>query len=75
MPCEISKVTVERYASTLGIQHATPRISWRFEGDAKNWKQQSYDMRIERNGKDEEYHVDTDQSTYVSWPSKGLQSR
>jgi len=75
MSCEISKVTVERYASTLGIQHAAPRISWRFGGDAKNWKQQSYDLKIERNGKEEAYHVDTEQSTYVSWPSKGLQSR
>lgn len=75
MSCEISKITVERYASTLGIQYATPRISWRFEGDAKHWKQQSYDMKIERNGKEEKFHVDTEQSTFVSWPSKELQSR
>jgi len=75
MSCEISKVTAERYASTLGIQHATPRISWRFKGDANNWKQLSYDIKIERNGKEEKYHVDTSQSTYVPWPSKGLQSR
>ena len=75
MSCEISKVTVERYVSTLGIQHATPRISWRFAGDAKNWKQQSYDLKIERSGKEEEYHVDSEQSTYVNWPSKALQSR
>jgi len=75
MSCEISKITIERYDSTLGIQHATPRISWRFEGDAKNWKQQSYDLKIQRKGMEEEFHIDSEQSTYVAWPSKPLQSR
>jgi alpha-L-rhamnosidase len=75
MSCEISKVTVERYSSTLGIQHATPRISWRFEGDAKNWKQRSYDLKVERNGEEEDYHVDSEKSIYVDWPSQPLQSR
>lgn len=75
MSCKISKVTVERYSSPLGVQHRTPRISWRFEGDAKGWKQAAYDLKLERAGKTEEYHVDTADSVLVPWPSKPLSSR
>lgn len=75
MSCTISKVTVERYSSPFGIQHRSPRISWRFAGDAKDWKQASYDVKVERGGKVEEYHVDSSDSAFVPWPSKPLASR
>lgn len=75
MSCRISKVTVERYSSPLGVQHPTPRISWRFEGDAEGWKQASYDVKLEKGGKKEEYHVDKADSVLVPWPSAPLGSR
>lgn len=75
MSCKIVKVTVERYSSPLGIQHKAPRISWRFEGDAKGWKQASYDIKLVRAGKTEGYHVDKADSVFVPWPSEPLSSR
>lgn len=75
MTCEIDKITLERYASTFGIGHDKPRISWRFKGDARDWVQQSYRIRIVRNGQEESYNVDSSQSTYVSWPSRPIRPR
>ena len=75
MSCKIVKVTVERYSSPLGIQHKAPRISWRFEGDAKGWKQASYDIKLVRAGKTEGYHVDKADSVFVPCPSEPLSSR
>ncbi|ORY24449.1 bacterial alpha-L-rhamnosidase-domain-containing protein [Naematelia encephala] len=72
----ISRVAVEHYESGLGIEHPSPRLSWRFAGSASDWLQKSYDLRVTRStGTTEEYHFDTADSILVPWPSAPLRSR
>lgn len=62
----------------LGIGTAEPRLSWGFAGEAKNWKQTSYELEISRPGQAEDEHVrvdSTDKSLFIPWPSKPLRSR
>ena len=73
---KISKFTVEHYSSPLGIQHTTPRLSWRYDGTEKDWVQTSYTLRRTLNdGSVEEKHVDSEQSVLVPWPFAPLSSR
>ncbi|WVQ99093.1 hypothetical protein IAU59_006225 [Kwoniella sp. CBS 9459] len=72
----ISRVQVEHYTSPLGIGEPSPRLSWRFEGDTRDWTQASYDVRItSATGQTEEYHVDSPNSTLEPWPGAHLKSR
>ncbi len=57
------------------MQHANPRLSWRFQGDADDWKQASYEVKVHRQGKVEEYKVDSGDNVTVPWPSAPLVSR
>lgn len=41
-------VTFERHRESLGVGDPTPRISWRFKGEAQKWIQASYDIEILR---------------------------
>ena len=75
MSCTISKVNLERYSSPRALFHKTPRISWRFSGEARDWQQASYDLRLERAGETHHHHVDTDQSVFNPWPFPPLSSR
>ena len=50
MALSISKVTFENNQPALGIGTSQPRISWRFDGTAEAWEQQSYDLEISRPG-------------------------
>lgn len=62
----------------LGIGTAEPRLSWSFAGEAKNWKQTSYELKIARHGQAEDENVrveKTDQSLFIPWPFKPLKSR
>lgn len=62
----------------LGIGTAEPRLSWSFAGEAKNWKQTSYELEISKPGQPEGEHIrveDTDKSLFIPWPSKPLKSR
>lgn len=62
----------------LGVGTAEPRLSWGFVGEAKNWKQTSYELEISKLGqpKDENIRVeDTDKSLFIPWPAKPLKSR
>ena len=72
----LSHLKVEHYESGLGVSEAKPRLSWRFEAeDIKDWTQRSCDVTITREGKSEDYHVDSADSIYVPWPSSPLRSR
>ncbi|KAI9639009.1 bacterial alpha-L-rhamnosidase-domain-containing protein [Dioszegia hungarica] len=75
MACEIIKVTLERYDDPSTLQHPTPRISWRFGGDVKDWYQTSYYLRLERDGAVFDHHVESQQSIFVAWPFAPLVSR
>ncbi len=85
MSVTISKVTPESYPTPtadqpiLFIGHPSPRLTWRFQGDAQDWVQQSYTIKIQRvegqEEKEEVYQEQTEESVFVSWPSSPLQPR
>ncbi|OQV04612.1 hypothetical protein CLAIMM_09467 [Cladophialophora immunda] len=75
MSVEISRLRVEHYQSPLGISESQPRLSWRFKGDAENWVQKSYKLRIRRDHNSEEYVIESSDSVLVPWPSTPLKSR
>lgn len=62
----------------LGVGTAEPRLSWSFVGEAKNWKQTSYELEISKLGQPKDKNIrveDTDKSLFIPWPSKPLKSR
>lgn len=71
----ISELQFEHYPTGLGVSHASPRLSWRFDGDARDWTQVGYEVRVTRNGKAETFAVDSAASVLVPWPSEPLASR
>ncbi|EHK46078.1 uncharacterized protein TrAtP1_013184 [Trichoderma atroviride] len=81
-PVRIASVSFEHHPSGFGVGHATPRISWRFSGDAdsKRWEQESYEIQIGRQGRDKaetisSYQIQSSDSVLVPWPSHALRSR
>ncbi|WVW85796.1 hypothetical protein I302_107834 [Kwoniella bestiolae CBS 10118] len=72
-PISISTITFERSRNGV-VGTSEPRISWRFEGDAQDWYQASYDIRFKRTSGVEEYHHDTSKSIFVPWSSGPLRS-
>ena len=77
MSVSISQVSFEHHRTALGIAETKPRISWRFEGDAEDWEQASYQVEIRQQGggnKTSSYSGDTSDSVLVSWPGEELGS-
>ncbi|KAJ5097896.1 hypothetical protein N7532_004897 [Penicillium argentinense] len=75
MALSISQVSFEHHRTALGIGEASPRISWRFDGQVSDWHQDSYDIQIQRKGQVEDFHVNSPESVLVPWPSEPLESR
>jgi alpha-L-rhamnosidase len=76
MAITIVALQAEHHENGFGIGHATPRLSWRFgKTTLKNWIQTSYEITIERDGKEEKYEVDGPDSILVPSPSTPLASR
>ncbi|KAL1895877.1 hypothetical protein Sste5346_004974 [Sporothrix stenoceras] len=82
----LSAPTVEQHATGFGVGTPSPRLSWRFTlakkdntvDDAdRDWKQTAYDIEVKRQGATdvESYHVESNDSVLVPWPSAPLQSR
>lgn len=72
----IAKITFEHYPDGFGIGHSTPRLSWRYHGREKNWRQIAVEMQISVNGDPlQTFHIDTPQSVLVPWPAEPLQPR
>ncbi|KAJ5999985.1 hypothetical protein N7481_000394 [Penicillium waksmanii] len=74
----ITAISFEQHASGRGIGIASPRISWKFAADSntiQNWEQKAYDLEICRGPVTKVYHIETDNSLLVPWPSQPLQSR
>lgn len=72
--------SVEQHSTGFGIGTATPRLSWRFlttaDSGLYDWKQNAYEVHIVRSeSQDEIYHVTSNESVLVPWPSTPLQSR
>src|SRR6266536_1407013 len=86
---EIKSVTFEHHRESnainhvkLGIGESSPRLSWKFSGNDKNWTQTSYDIEIWRVAVPnvtplavQAFHVDSSKSVLVPWPMDALQSR
>lgn len=72
----IAQLSAEHHHDGFGISVPSPRLSWRFASTTlKGWKQASYEVRINRSGKEESYRVDSSESLLVPWPSTPLASR
>lgn len=74
MAVSISQVRFEHHRQAIGIAEAEPRISWRFEGDARDWTQQFYEVEI-KHSKDlplQTYKVESPNSVLVPWPGHPL---
>jgi len=77
MPVALVDLSCEHYPDPLGIHHTRPRFSWRFQGDARCWLQESYDLAIRYHdtSESETFHVESSESILVPWPGRDLQSR
>lgn len=64
----------EHYHNPIGITTASPRLSWRFDGSEKDWKQTAYTITFHRRTV-ESYRFESSQSILVEWPSTPLISR
>jgi alpha-L-rhamnosidase len=73
MSITIKRVTFKHFEPGQAIGVASPRLSWRFAGDAKDWYQRSYDIRLTRKGREQTFHVETHESVLVPWPDSPLQ--
>jgi alpha-L-rhamnosidase len=72
---EISDVCVEHYETGLGISEPRPRLSWRYQGDVRDWTQNSYELRVQRGSRVELHKVISADSVLVPWPAAPLSSR
>lgn len=73
----IESVRVEHHVLSdsnqyVGVETAAPRLSWRFQGDARDWLQTSYTMQINRASGKEEHRIVSSDSVLVPWPSSPL---
>lgn len=76
MAISIAQLSAEHHHSGFGLFTKTPRLSWRFNATtAKGWKQAKYEITVSRQGKEESYQVDSNQSLLVPWPAAPLSSR
>ncbi len=71
-------VRVEHLADALGIGTASPRLSWRIETPAQNWRQIAYALEaVDAAGRERGVtgRIESDQSVLVAWPFAPLASR
>ncbi|KAH6642002.1 bacterial alpha-L-rhamnosidase-domain-containing protein, partial [Boeremia exigua] len=74
MSVSISSVLLEHHRQAFGIAEASPRISWKFEGNAIDWEQTGYEIEITRDGVPRIFGANSSTSTLVSWPDEPLLS-
>ncbi|KAI1660617.1 glycoside hydrolase family 78 protein [Daldinia decipiens] len=81
MAVAISQVSFEHHRVALGIGEASPRISWRFDGLAADWRQGGYSIELSRHGQNqtglpqiELFHHNSSDSVLVPWPTVSLAS-
>ncbi|KAI0535370.1 extracellular glycosyl hydrolase family 78 protein [Xylaria digitata] len=70
----ISQVSFEHHRVALGIGEASPRISWLFEGNARDWFQTGYSIEVSRQGKSDVFNFTSPDSILVDWPTVALSS-
>ncbi|KAI5918074.1 extracellular glycosyl hydrolase family 78 protein [Camillea tinctor] len=76
MAVTICQVSFEHHRVALGIGETTPRISWRFDGNATDWTQSGYSLEVSRGvqGSPELFHFNSSDSVLVPWPTVALTS-
>ncbi|KAI0201216.1 extracellular glycosyl hydrolase family 78 protein [Astrocystis sublimbata] len=74
MAVSILQVSFEHHRTALGIGEARPRISWQFEGDAKDWSQSAYSIEVCRQEQCDVFNVTSPDSVLVDWPTVALSS-
>ncbi|MBP2328976.1 alpha-L-rhamnosidase [Kibdelosporangium banguiense] len=68
--------TVEHLRDGLGLGTPRPRLSWLIEGDSPNWRQESYEIELERDfSRSTSGQIRSDESVLVPWPFPPLGSR
>jgi alpha-L-rhamnosidase len=76
---EIQSLTFEHHRESVGIGESTPRLSWSFKGDVKDWSQSSYEIEISRSsidsGEPKMFTVKSSESALVPWPATPLKAR
>lgn len=75
MVCNIEQIKLERYHLSSAIQHHQPRISWRYSGDARDWRQGSCELRTVGRKSDDSRRIDGDRSVFLDWPFSSIESR
>ncbi|KAI6493257.1 hypothetical protein MCOR13_007823 [Pyricularia oryzae] len=78
MSIAISQLSLEHHRDALGIGEASPRISWRFDGNVSDWEQSAFDVEVARsvqgNRQSSVYSFNSSQSLFVNWPAEPLSS-
>ncbi|KAG5795634.1 hypothetical protein H9Q69_005313 [Fusarium xylarioides] len=74
---KVINLRIDHYREFTVINEEKPRISWSFEGLEQRWRQQAYEISIQRchSNKTETVSVISSQSLYVPWPFQPLESR
>ncbi|KAL7956302.1 bacterial alpha-L-rhamnosidase domain-containing protein [Trichoderma compactum] len=76
MSVQITRISVEHHHDGFGISVPAPRLSWSFGPTAvKGWQQASYEIKIVRGRKTEQYEIASSEQCLVPWPSTNLTSR
>lgn len=73
---KLTRVRFEHHEeNAIGIGESTPRISWSFEGNEKDWSQVSYELEIRRsNGEIVNTSIESSNSLLVPWAGEPLVS-
>lgn len=76
MSVTVGRVQVEHHRQAIGIGESTPRISWRFIGEERDWIQRAYEIEVTSSTtKTPQFHeVESSNSNFVPWPAQPLQS-
>jgi alpha-L-rhamnosidase len=75
-PVRIKEVTFEHHQQAIGIYESCPRLSWKYEGNERNWRQASYEICVTRDlALSESVIVESEQSLMVPWVGQPLRER
>lgn len=75
---KITDLRAEHLRETLGIGVKQPRLSWRTETEAQNWRQAAYEIAcygMDGESRGQSGRVESDQSVLVDWQFPPLESR
>ncbi|WP_424447073.1 family 78 glycoside hydrolase catalytic domain [Microbacterium arborescens] len=71
----VRDVRAEHHRDALGIGEPEPRLSWIVTDAPEGWRQQSYEVEVDRDGDAETLVVASGDQVLVPWPAAPLRSR